>query len=225
MTLLLPIVLTLLNLSLLPILMLLIRRAPLWAFYVFLPAVIAEGIFSALYTVIMFGGAFGPGILTFCASALMVPVIFVGWIIIGMRLFPRLDRTRRMVYSIGGIIILLAQAAPVIGNYGIGGYCDKKAREYGDEIVKAIHQFQKDNGIYPEKIESLVPDYLPSTPIYSCLSDLGLHADELVMDYQIKQCQGKLSLATKSTDGSRDVWYDFETGEWSSISFFDSGCY
>jgi len=224
MSLLLPILLTALNLSLLPILILLIRRAPLWASYIFLAAAIVEGIFGALYTLVMFGGAFGPGILSFCLSASIFPILFIGWIIMGRRLFPQLDRSRRLIYNIGGIIILLAQAAPVIGNFGIGGYCDNKAREYGNEIVKAIQGYQKDNGTYPEKVENLIPDYLPSTPAYSCLSNLGLHYDSLTADYQIKKCGGKISLATRSADGSSDIWYDFETGQWSSASFFDSGC-
>ena len=221
----LPIIFTLLNLSLLPIFILFIRRSPLWVSFLFLLAIIPESIFVSFYTLITFGGAFGPGILAFCASAVIVPIIFVAWVVMGLRLFPQLDRTRRMVYSIGGIIILLAQASPIIGNYGIGGYCDEKAKDYGNEIVDVIKQYEKDNGAYPEKVENLIPDYLPAAPSYNCMGGLGLHNDSFIASYAIKKCGGNPSLATVSTDGLRDIWYDFETGEWSSMSFFDSGCY
>lgn len=225
MSLILPVIFFAVNLSLLPIFILLIRRSPLWASYLFLLAIIAESVLVAVYTLLTFGGAFGSGILLFCASALIVPVIFVAGIIMGMRLFPQLDSTRRAAYSIGGILILLAQTSPILGNYGIGGYCDGKAKDYGNEIVGAIRQYQKDTGAYPTEIEDLVPGYLPAAPTYACLSSLGLQYDALTAKYEIKQCQGKPSLATQSADGSRDVWYDFERGAWLSMSFFDSGCY
>ena len=225
MSLILPILFIVVNLSLLPIFILLIRRSPLWAAYLFLLAIIPESVLVAVYTLLTFGGAFGSGILLFCASALIVPVILIAVIIMGMRLFPQLDGTRRAIYSLGGLLILLAQTSPILGNYGIGGYCDARTKDYGNEIVEAIRQYQKDTGAYPAEIENLVPGYLPAAPTYSCLSSLGLQADSLTAEYEIKQCQGKPSLATQSADGSRDIWYDFESGEWSSMSFFDSGCY
>jgi hypothetical protein len=225
MSLILPILFILVNLSLLPIFILLIKRMPLWASYIFLLAIIPESALVALYTLLNFGGAFGPGILLFCVSALTLPLIFIAAITIGMRLFPQLDGTRKAVYGLGGILILLAQTSPIFGNYGIGGYCDAKAREYGNEIVAAIQQYQKDHGVYPEEIENLVPGYLPSVPTHNCTGVLGLQNEAFVADYEIKQCRGKPSLATQSADGSRDIWYDFERGEWLSMSFFDSGCY
>ena len=57
------------------------------------------------------------------------------------------------------------------------------------------------------------------------MSSLGLRADALTAEFDMKQCRGKLALATRSADGSRDIWYDFATGQWSSASFFDSGCF
>ena len=225
MSLILPILFIVINLSLLPLFILLIKRAPLWASGVFLLALIPESVLVALYTLSTFGGAFGPGILLFCASALIVPVIFIAAIIMGMRLFPQLDGTRRMVYGLGSILILLAQTSPILGNYGIGGYCDARVKDYGNEIVEVIQGYQKDHGAYPEEIEDLVPDYLPSVPIFNCMGAPGLQDEAFVAEYEIKQCQGKPSLSTQSADGSRDIWYDFERGEWSSMSFFDSGCY
>ena len=225
MSLLVPILFILVNLSLLPIFILLIRRTPLWASYIFLLAIVPESVLLAFYTLINFGGAFGSGILLFCASALIVPVIFIAVILIGTRLFPQLNGARRAVYSLGGLLILLAQTSPILGNFGIGGYCDAKVKEYGNEIVQAVQGYQKEHGAYPDKIADLVPGYLSSVPTYSCLGGLGLHKEPFVADYEIKQCQGKPSLATHSADGSRDIWYDFDRGAWLSMSFFDSGCY
>jgi len=225
MSVLLPVIFTLLNIALFPIFILSIRRSPLWFFIIFFLVIVAESIFVSFYTLINFEGAFGPGVLAFCASALIVPFMIVAWIVFGVRLFPQLDSTRRKVYGIGGLLILLAQAAPLIGNYGIGGYCDAKARDYGNEVMQAVQRYQKDHGIYPTEIVSLIPDYLPAAPAHHCMSGLGLNYDSFVAEYEIKQCRGKPSLATQSTDGSKDIWHDFETGEWSSMSFFDSGCY
>ena len=225
MSLLLPILFILVNLSLLPIFILLIKRTPLWASYIFLLAILPESIVVALYTLINFGGAFGSGILLFCASALIVPVIFVAVLIIGMRLFPQLNVARRAVYSLGGLLILLAQTSPILGNFGLGGYCDAKFKEHGNEIVQAVQRYQKEHGAYPEKIADLIPGYLSSVPTYSCLGSLGLSEEPFVANYEMKQCQRKPSLATHSADGSRDIWYDFDRGEWLSMSFFDSGCY
>ena len=113
-----PIAFTLLNLALLPIFLLLIRRAPLWASLVFLAALIPESIFVALHTLTSFGGAFGSGMLAFCAAALMVPFVFVGWLIFRPRLIPQMDSARKVMYGMGGMLILLVQTAPIIGIYG-----------------------------------------------------------------------------------------------------------
>ena len=108
----------------------------------------------------------------------------------------------------------------------LGGEVSRgKTKEYGNEIVEVVQRYQKDHGTYPEEINKLVPDYLPSAPTYNCMRVLGLHVEAFTAEYEMKLCQRKPSLATPSTDGSRDIWYDFEKGEWSSMSFFDSGCY
>ncbi|HAE59823.1 MAG TPA: hypothetical protein DCG54_10045 [Anaerolineae bacterium] len=219
------IIFVLINLALLPVFIFILKRFHLWVSFALLFTVTLETIFVAFYTLIGFGGAFGPGVLLFCASAVLTPVIFLALIIIGVRQFHQLNNSQKIVFTIGCIIILFAQLAPVIGDFGIGGYCDKKRMEFGEYLTTAIRQYHNDNGEYPSTIESLIPKYLPGKPVYNCMENLELKNDSFTARYEIMECGGKPSLVTYSTDGAREIWYDFETSKWASISFLDSECY
>ena len=157
-------------------------------------------------------------------SAIFVPVIFLAWVMKGMRLFPELNNQRKVVYVIGGMLILFAQSSPVIGTQGIGGYCDESKMEYGNSIVIAVQQYYNDKNAYPSKIEDLVPGYLSSKPTHNCMQQLGLMQNVFVARYEIMEREEKPSLVTYSTVGARDIWYDFELGQWSSVSSLDSSC-
>ena len=219
------IIFVLINLALLPIFVSILKRFPLWASFTFFFVVILEGVFLAFYTLINFGGAFGPGNLLSCFSTIFIPIIFLAWIIVGIRQFPELNNPQRSVFAIGGIVIIFAQSAPVIGDYGLGGYCDEKRMEYGNNIVTKIEQYHNANGKYPSEIERLIPEYWPNQPVFNCMENLRLNNDSLIAHYGIMECEGQPSLVTHSTDGTKDMWYNFKTANWSSRSFFDSDCY
>lgn len=219
------IIILLVNLALYPIFLSILKRYPLWISYIFLLGVFLEGIFVIFYTLINTYGGFGPGAWLFCFSLIIIPFLFFAWKNNRVRHYPEFNRSQKRVFLIGSIIILFAFSSPIIGNRVVGGYCDKKRMEFGNSLITKIMQFQSDNGEYPTRIFDLIPNYLPDKPAYNCMERIGLKQDALIAYYEIMVCEGNQSLVTQSITDGRVMWYDFKTGKWSRISYFDSDCH
>ena len=186
-----------------------------------LAVALLESVFAALYTVLDFGGAFGPGLVLFCLSPISIALSLIIWILL-RRPFDQAvqDTVRRRLYVLGGLALVAFQLAPVAGNYGIGGYCDGQGTRVGNQIVAAMQKYKQDHGRYPEQLAALAPDYLPSIPTFRCLPSVGP-----VTELGIEQCRdGKALLTFQSYDGANVVRYNFETGNWSGVSFLDGAC-
>lgn len=209
----------------LPVFIVLLRKLPLWVAWAFLGLVALVNVFIAFYTLITFSGAFGPGIVLFCSAFLVVPVLLLGWLLARRVLFRGFNRSQRIVYVVGGLMLIVMQTAPILGDYVIGGYCDWQAMRVGDKIIAAIRQYEQQNAGYPPQIEQLVPEYLPANPTYQCFRVPGIEYDWSEAHYRLEKCSDHVVLlTTSSTDGARVLRYNFETGNWSGISFLDGVC-
>lgn len=186
-----------------------------------LAVALLESVFAALYTILTFGGAFGPGLVLFCFSPVSIPLSLIIWILL-RRPFNKAvqDTVRRRLYVVGGLALVAFQLAPIVGDYGIGGYCDGQGTHVGNQIVAAMQKYKQDNGRYPDQLAALPPNYLPSIPTFRCLPNVGP-----VTQFGVQQCpDGKVLLTTQSYDGVNVVRYNFETGIWSGVSFLDGAC-
>ena len=192
-----------------------------WAM-AFLGFMTLESIMVAFYTVLTFSGAFGPGILLFFSPCLTIPLslimLVMGW--------PRASRAARRsnlqrgFYLIGCIAIIGMQAAPMVGNSAIGGYCDGQTTQAGNQIAAALQEYKRYKGDYPSSLETLAPGYLAQVPYQQCLGPLGRK-----VDFQLVKCRNNVVLlTTHSFNGAEVLRYNFQVGKWSSISFLDGTC-
>jgi hypothetical protein len=106
---------------------------------------ILVGAFNAFYTVLTFGGAFGPGVLLLFSSFLAIPLsvvlLIVGWPFFYWAVGK--NYLRHGLYLGGGLVIVALQFAPLVGNFGVGGYCDEHTRQIGNQIVTALENYRQ----------------------------------------------------------------------------------
>lgn len=105
------------------------------------------------------------------------------------------------------LAIYLAAIAAVIGlrivNTGIG-------KQRADAVVAAVERFHAREGKYPERLDQLVPDFLPEVPAKAKLTlmDSGFR-------YRASAQSHSLSYVIMPPFGRRE--YQFETRSWSDL--------
>jgi hypothetical protein len=177
---------------------------------------------AALATLLAFRGASGEGVLLICA-AFAAPPLSVAIFLAARQGFDitfALDATRRRLYTLGGLSLILLQLAPAAGVYGLGGYCNGRARAAGDVIAAAAQNYHQAYGDYPAALADLVPVYLPAVPNWRCLGGWGPSGV-----YQLQRCpEGAVLLTTPSAEGASVLRYNLPTQRWSGISLLDGTC-
>ncbi len=145
------------------------RRGVKWAAAV-LVFLAVESILAALWTVNTFGMGFGAGMWSFCMAPLMAVMALVLLLISGISFFrtPETDRARRRFYLIGGLLVVALQLAPMGGYYALGDTCDAQTRQVAQQIITAAETYRQEHKSYPQKLEDLVPTYLPAWPTPAC---------------------------------------------------------
>lgn len=73
------------------------------------------------------------------------------------------SRYKRILFILFALITLTACKLFAAEPPGVG---EKAERGYAtlDPVIKALEQYQADTGTYPDALDELVPDYLPSVP-------------------------------------------------------------
>ncbi len=187
-----------------------------------LAASVPIAVLAALATLLAFRGAAGASLLLICVAFALAPLALAIFLAArtGFSHTFALDGTRRRLYTLGGLTIILLQLAPVAGLYGLGGYCNDQARARGDQIVAAVQGYQQAHGDYPATLDDLVPAYLPAVPNWSCLGRWGPSGD-----YRLERCpEGAVLLVTPSAEGASLLRYNFPTQRWSGISLLEGVC-
>ncbi len=215
-------ILIILNLLAVPIFLGILRKMGVEAAIAFTAGFGLISLFVGYYTFDTFGGAFGPGILLYFASCFIVPasgmILATSW----SRFFGNRQGTalQKRVFLVGGIVIIIFQTAPIVGTSVIGRYCDKQIQQAGNQIVEAVLNYQQNNGTYPTELNALMPAYISTVPTYQCFA-----GDTPPAQFQIQTCGDAITiLKTESSSGSDIMRFNFNTGQWSSISFLDGEC-
>jgi hypothetical protein len=107
---------------------------------------------------------------TFCMAPLMAIVALLLLLILGFSSFRAFgaDRMRRRFYLIGGLLVVALQLAPLAGYYALGDTCDAQTRQIAAQIITAAETYRQEHKNYPQKLEDLVPTYLPAWPSPAC---------------------------------------------------------
>ena len=215
-------VLILIDLTAFPIYAVALSKKPSIAlgFLVFL---IVSSALNAFFTILTFGGAFGPGFLVFLSACLAIPMSAI-FLLIGWPFFYRAvgkNYLRHSLYLGGGLIIVCLQFAPLYGDLGIGGACDKRTMQIGNQIVVELENYRQDNGEYPTELNALVPGYLSQLPTNKCLGSVGPE-----ITFQLRECaQDGIALLTASSfDGWKVLRYNLSTSNWSGLDFLEGEC-
>jgi hypothetical protein len=200
---------------------------------------------TAVTVLLLYGGGFfGAG-----ALCVAVPVAACAMIVlIGARaaLFRSFgeDKSRRRWYLVGIFLIPLVLLAPLLEEFLLIGGCDALNRRTGDAIIRALDAYKQDHGAYPEKLEALVPTYIPVLPFARCFAPYrwsrGSDSQEshnIVMGYmgsmwtdgafKLHQCphEGMTLLIVPSVLFDFVERYNLTTGSgWSRTSLLDGIC-
>jgi hypothetical protein len=196
-----------------------------WAVFCF-GVVLILAVYAAFYSVHNFGGAFGAGMALSCLTVILVPISLIILILL-RRPFGRKfgdDVKRRRWYVFGGLLIAVTYLFPLFGSMTIDAACYRITQRNAKPLIAAVEIYYQEHGVYPGDIESLTPDYLANIPAPGCVW-LSKQPDWPPVSYKLQSCNDDTVLLTnESSDGTSIERYNFDTGVWSSVSFFDGAC-
>jgi len=162
-----------------------------WRFRGHLAAIVALYVFDALM--------FDQGFLTAVVALVM---LLPGALHVGLGLFEDRARARHGFRMIAGYVaVAVAVIATVRINEGI-------ARARGERIVAALELYKAKHGAYPERLQELVPEYLPAVP----LAKYNLVFNQFQYWYHADEDDGFLMYPTLSF--ARHL-YRLKTAQWS----------
>lgn len=109
------------------------------------------------------GLLFGQGLLTFVATLVML--------ILGLIDVRPASARRR-----SGVMTLCAYGALPIAVFATIHANNALARRRAEVVIEALQRYRSDHGVYPRRLEALVPRYLPSVPLAKyALVDASYH--------------------------------------------------
>jgi hypothetical protein len=196
-------------------------------------------------TVVLYIGAFGPGLWMLLCS-LPVTVISLLQFFTGQNAQKAKNDIPKLQWWIRLLVFTLTLSmslAPILGLTVISSACYKLHSWLAEPIIGALHAYEADSGAYPRDLETLVPDYLETIPKPFCLylnpvfvllwnSNDNRHD---MRQYHIEHCTNteretnnrtgeRIILTVENIAGGFPYRYNLQTGEWSSVSYFDGVC-
>ena len=213
-----------LHLAAIPIYIVLLWKRPIRAAAIWLAFLFLESIAVTLWSVYT-GGMFGPGTFVVCLSPFTVAISFL-LLFIFFRRFNRAfegERLRRMVYLIGGLIVVALQVIVFAGHYGVKSACFARTRRRAAPVIDAVEAYRRARGDYPHTLDDLVPSYLQSLPAPACEWLRG--EANTPAAFALERCRsGETLLIVDSVDAQFIRRYDLGAGGWATISFLDGAC-
>ena len=180
---------------------------------------------AAAFLSVYAGGMFGLGSMLVCLSPFTVAIsLLLLLILLGRftRAFAQ-DRPRIRFYVIGGLLIVVLQAGVFAGHFGVRSACFAQTRRRARPVIAAVESYRQEHGSYPQKLDEVIPTYLPSLPSAAC--GWLQSSDYVDREFALKRCDpGVTLLILDSLDGDFIRRYNFSTGNWSSVSFLDGTC-
>lgn len=105
------------------------------------------------------------------------------------------DKLRVRLCLLGGLLIVVLQLTPIVGNFGMGAVCYQQTTRAGSPIITAMEAYKRDFGDYPEELGTLVPGYLQEIPSPSC-SWLSGTSTRSEVGFSLQQCSEDVTLLT-----------------------------
>lgn len=102
--------------------------------------------------------------------------------------------------------------------YGMRVYNTSLAQERAERIIAAVEAYRAQNGVYPEKLQQLVPRFIPKVPEKArmALTDSGFRYISMKLnDESVMNDRHMLMYVTFPPFGRRT--YSFETASWGRI--------
>jgi hypothetical protein len=204
-----------------------LREGRTRAALVFGAAALAGGVLTVYQTLYSFGGGFGYGVML-CFAAASLGAALAAWLLVVtiriLRSALRQGTTGQRVLALAGIpLLILSVFAPVLGPFGMGEICDRLNRDRAQTLIAGTQAYQSDNsGAFPADLAALLPGYVTDLPQPACFPG-GSAWD--YKNYTLMHCPtGETLLTIYTIRGVTVQRYNFQTGQWSSISFLDGEC-
>jgi hypothetical protein len=104
--------------------------------------------------------------------------------------------------------------------------CDGFSRKQATTLISGIEEYKREQGVYPENLSVVYPDYVEKLPTATCLKPYKLF-DRYYRDYKIEYCEDEnLLLTVHSHDLNMILIYNFSYPyQWTQYESFDyCGC-
>lgn len=111
-------------------------------------------VLALLYLVDLFG--LGVGLISLLVAFLGMSILLLGGLLALLRHREPQARNR---FRRAGIYLLLGLAAVATGRFQAAA-----AQRHADQVVAACQRYRAERGSYPDRLEDLVPAYLPAVP-------------------------------------------------------------
>ena len=72
---------------------------------------------------------------------------------------------RRRVLQIGGVIVIALVAVALLLRACLGVFVNKEDEPVANSLIEALERYKAAKGIYPPKLDALVPEYLQALPV------------------------------------------------------------
>jgi len=182
------------------------------------------GVLSTTFLIVFFfGGGFFVGALYNCMLPIVTITLLIVYVIGIIRLRHVLGwwNNSFRAYLLIGLTLAISQVVPFFAWETVKSYCSQASSKPAGAINQAMRMYaQKHDGLYPERLDQLVPEYLDGVPRPACSLWSMFHRE-----FYLSGCPSP-NLVTQSVDGMGFDVFDVETNRISTIwSFLDYPAY
>ena len=196
--------------------------------YLWLTLCVATLVGISCVAIINVAYSFSYGLLfSFVAGVIAALFSFViGTVATGVVMFrAKKDKYRNgaINFFLSCIVLPVFCLVPPVGAAILESECDILHQATGDVIVRALQSYKRDSGKYPEKLDLLIPKYMPKLPDAQCFMPYHwyhrVRRETLYPDYYLEKCpDGTLLLVFPQMGGAQSRRYNLLNDSWSTSS-------